>query len=83
MSAEFNTIVIAVIAMGLTIVGIQMTTFIYLLRRMDERMDTLQRYVSEVRRDVGELAERVSRIEGIIIGRQEIGNGTVTQSGDD
>ena len=82
MSAELITIVIAVIAMGLTIVGIQMTTFIYLLRRMDERMDTLQRYVGEVRRDVGELAERVSRIEGII-GRQEIGNGTVTQSGDD
>ena len=83
MSAEFITIVIAVIAMGLTIVGIQMTTFIYLLRRMDERMDTLQRDVGEVRRDVGELAERVSRIEGIIIARQEIGNGTVTQSGDD
>ena len=83
MSAEFITIVIAVIAMGLTIVGIQMTTFIYLLRRMDERMDTLQRDVSEMRRDVGDLAERVSRIEGIIIGRQEIGNGTVTQSGDD
>ena len=83
MSAELITIVIAVIAMGLTIVGIQMTTFIYLLRRMDERMDTLQRDVGEVRRDVGELAERVSRIEGIIIGRQEIGNGTVTQSGDD
>ena len=29
------------------------------------------------------LAERVARLEGIIIGRQEASNGTFTQVGDD
>ena len=58
--------------MGIAIIGIQMTTFFYLLRRMD----AMQIEISEVK-------ERVARLEGILIGRLEVGNGTLTQTGDD
>lgn len=67
---------VAIIAMTIAIIGIQMTTFIYLLRRMDERMDAMQKEISEVK-------ERMARLEGILIGRLEVGNGAVTQAGDD
>ena len=67
---------VAIIAMAIAIIGIQMTTFIYLLRRMDERMDAMQKEISEVK-------ERMARLEGILIGRLEVGNGAVTQTGDD
>ena len=71
--------IITMIAIGIAIIGVQMTTFIYLLNRMDrmsERMDAMQK-------EVGEVRERMARLEGILIGRLEIGNGTVTQAGDD
>ena len=71
--------IITMIAIGIAIIGVQMTTFIYLLNRMDrmsERMDAMQKEISEVK-------ERMARLEGIIIGRLEVGNGTVTQAGDD
>ena len=54
------------------IVGVQVATFLYTLRRMD----AMQKEVSEVK-------ERLARLEGILIGRQEVGNGTLTQAGDD
>ena len=54
------------------IVGVQVATFLYTLRRLD----TLQNAVGEVK-------ERVARLEGILIGRQEVGNGALTQTGDD
>ena len=80
MSAE----IIAIIIMSVTIIGIQMTTFIYLLRRMDTRMDALQNDIGEARKEIGKLAERVARLEGILIGRQQVENGTFTQQvGDD
>ena len=82
--------VITMIAIGIAVIGIQMTTFIYLLNRMDkmsERMDGLQKEVSEGKQEVlqavGAVSERVARLEGILIGRLEVGNGTITQSGDD
>ena len=68
MSAE----IIAIIIMSVTIIGIQMTTFIYLLRRMDTRMDALQNDIGEARKEIGKLAERVARLEGILIGRQQV-----------
>ncbi len=71
--------IITMIAIGIAIIGVQMTTFIYLLNRMDrmsERMGAMQR-------EIGEVKERMARLEGILIGRLEIGNGTVTQAGDD
>ena len=79
MSAE----IIAIIIMSVTIIGIQMTTFIYLLRRMDTRMDALQNEISEARKEIGKVAERVARLEGVLIGRQQVENGTITQVGDD
>ena len=79
MTPEF----IAIIVMGLTIIGIQMTTFIYLMNRMDARMDAMQGEISELRKEISKVAERVARLEGILIGRLEVGNGTVTQSGND
>lgn len=54
------------------IVGVQVATFLYTLRRLD----SLQNAVSEVR-------EKVAQLEGILIGRQEVGNGTLAQPGDD
>ena len=75
--------------MGLTIIGVQITMFIYLLRRTDaisERLDAMQKEFSKeftaVRQEISALAERVARLEGIIIGRQEVGNGVI-QTGDD
>ena len=65
-------IITTVIVMGLTMIGVQITMFIYLLRRTDaisERLD--------------EVKERLARLEGILIGRQEVGNGALTQAGDD
>ena len=59
MSAE----IIAIIIMSVTIIGIQMTTFIYLLRRMDTRMDALQNDIGEARKEIGKLAERVARLD--------------------
>ena len=64
--------IITMIAIGIAIIGIQMTTFLYTLRRMD----AMQGEISEVK-------ERMARLEGILIGRLEVGNGTVTQVGDD
>ena len=64
--------IITMIAIGIAIIGIQMTTFLYTLRRMD----AMQGEISEVK-------ERMARLEGILIGRLEVGNGTVTQGGDD
>ena len=70
--------IITMIAIGIAVIGVQMTTFIYLLNRMD----ALQRDIGEVRQEVGEVKERVARLEGILIGRQEVGNGALAQSGD-
>ncbi len=54
------------------IVGVQVATFLYTLRRLD----AMQREISEVK-------ERVARLEGALIGRQEVENGTLTPAGDD
>ena len=75
---------IAIIAMGIAIMGIHMTTFIYLLRRMDG----MQKEISEIRVDMAqmrtELTERIARLEGILIGQQQMAaNGAPTHSGDD
>ena len=82
--------IITMILIGIAIISIQMTTFIYLLNRMDkmsDRMDVMQKEMSEGKQEVlqavGAVSERVARLEGIIIGRQEVSNGTFTQTGDD
>lgn len=82
--------IITMIAIGIAIISIQITALVYLLNRMDkmsERMDGMQKAMSEGKQEVlqavGAVSERVARLEGIIIGRQEVGNGTVTQAGDD
>ena len=89
-------IITTIIVMGMTIVGVQITMFIYLLRRTDtisERLDAMQKEfsreftavrqeISSVRQEISTVAERVARLEGIIIGRLEVGNG-LTQTGDD
>ena len=64
--------IITMIAIGIAIIGIQMTTFLCTLRRMD----AMQQEISEVK-------ERMARLEGILIGRLEVGNGALTQTGDD
>ena len=91
------SIITTIIVMGLMIIGIQVTLFIYMLRRTDaisERLDAMlkefskefvavRQEISAVRQEVSALAERVARLEGFIIGRREVGNGTFTQVGDD
>ena len=54
------------------IVGVQVATFLYTLRRLDSLQNS-----------VGEVKERTARLEGILIGRQDVGNGAMTQTGDD
>ena len=54
------------------IVGVQVATFLYTLRRLD----SLQNAVAEVK-------EGTARLVGILIGRQYVGNGALTQTGDD
>ena len=54
------------------IVGVQVATFLYTLRRFDS-----------LQKEIGEVKERVARLEGILIGRQEVTHGTLTQAGDD
>ena len=58
------------------IVGVQVATFLYTLRRMD----AMQKEISEIK---SEMKERLGRLEGILIGRQEVGNSTFTHTGDD
>ena len=71
-------------------ISIQMIAFIYLLNRMDkisERTDAVQKEMSEGKQEVlqavGAVSERVARLEGILIRRLEVGNGAMTQTGDD
>ncbi|MCY3639054.1 MAG: hypothetical protein OXG80_08160 [Chloroflexi bacterium] len=75
---DFSVIAIiaTIIAVGIAGIGIQITIFLYLIRRMD----AMQKEISEVN---SEMRERFARLEGILFGRQEVGNGTVTQAGDD
>lgn len=64
---------IAIIAIGIAIMGIHMTTFIYMLRRMDGMQAEMAR-----------LTERIARLEGILIGQKQMAaNGAPGQFGDD
>ena len=58
------------------IVVVQVATFLYILRRMD----AVQNDLSELKADIDRL---LTRLEGILIGRQEVDNGTFSQVGDD
>ena len=78
---DFSVIAIiaTIILVGIAGIGIQVTIALYMLRRMDAMQDE----ISELRKEISKVAERVARLEGIIIGRQEVSNGTFTQTGDD
>ena len=78
---DFSVIAIiaTIILVGIAGIGIQITIALYMLRRMD----AMQEEISELRKEIGKVAERVARLEGILIGRLEVGNGTITQAGDD
>lgn len=71
---DFSVIAIiaTIIMVGMVGIGIQITIFLYLIRRID----AMQKEISEV-------AERVARLEGVLISRLEVGNGTFTHTGDD
>ena len=60
---------------GIAGIGIQITNFLYLIRCMD----AMQKEISEVK---SEMRERFARLEGILFGGQEVGNGALTQSGE-
>ena len=64
--------IITMIAIGIVIIGVQMTAFICLINRMDG-----------MHKEISEVKERVAPIEGILIGCLEVGNGALTQTGDD
>ena len=64
--------IITMLATGMAIIGVQITTTLILARRFDAMTFDL----SEVKKDL-------ARLEGILIGRLEVSNGTVTQTGDD
>ena len=82
---DFSVIAIiaTIITVGIVGVGIQVTLFLYLLRRVDGMQKEMSEGKQEVLQAVGAVSERVARLEGILIGRLEVGNGTMTQAGDD
>ena len=82
---DFSVIAIiaTIITVGIVGVGIQVTLFLYLLRRVDGMQKEMSEGKQEVLQAVGAVSERVARLEGILIGRLEVGNGTITQSGND
>lgn len=75
-------IITTIVVMGLMVIGVQITMFIYLLRRMDAMHREFSEEFRAVRQEISAVVERVARLEGIIIGRQEVGNGLM-QTGDD
>ncbi|MXY46810.1 MAG: hypothetical protein F4Y44_07465 [Chloroflexi bacterium] len=82
-------IITTIIVMSMTIIGIQITLFIYLLRRTDamhreftKEFGALRQEIGAVRQEIGAVVERVARLEGIIIGRQEVGNGVMQTRND-
>ena len=58
------------------IVGVQVATSLYTPRRLD----AMQKEISEIK---SEMKERLGRLEGVLIGRQEVTNGALGQTGDD
>ena len=76
-------IIATIITVGIVGVGIQVTLFLNLLRRVDGMQKEMSEGKQEVLQAVGAVSERVARLEGILIGRLEVGNGTITQSGND
>lgn len=82
---DFSVIAIiaTIITVGIVGVGIQVTLFLYLLRRVDGMQKEMSEGKQEVLQAVGAVSERVARLEGILIGRLEVGNGAMTQTGDD
>ena len=82
---DFSVIAIiaTIITVGIVGVGIQVTLFLNLLRRVDGMQKEMSEGKQEVLQAVGAVSERVARLEGILIGRLEVGNGTITQSGND
>ena len=64
--------IVTIIAMGIAIIGVQITTSLILARRLDTMTF-----------DLSEVNENLARLEGILIGRLEVGNGALTQTGDD
>ena len=75
-------IITTIIVMGLTMIGVQITMFIYLIRRTDAMHREFSEEFRAVRQEISAVVERVARLEGIIIGRLEVGNGLI-QTGDD
>ena len=71
---DFSVIAIiaTIILVGIAGISIQITMFLYLIRRLDA-----------MQKEISELKERVARLEGILIGRLKVGNGAFTQTGDD
>ncbi len=58
------------------IVGVQVATFLYTLRRMEAVRNDL----CELKSDMDRL---LTRLEGILMGRQAVDSGALTQTGDD
>ena len=83
------SIITTIIVMGLAIIGVQVTLFLYLIRRADamqkeftQEFIAVRQEISAVRQEISAVVERVARLEGIIVGRREVGNGLI-QTGDD
>ena len=58
------------------IVGVQVATFLYTLRRLN----SLQNAIIELKHQMDGV---LTQLEGILIGRQEVCNSTFTHTGDD
>ena len=76
-------IIATIILVGMAGIGIQITIFLYLIRRIDSLQKELSEARQEFLREISKVVERVARLEGIITGRQEMNNGRFTGTGDD
>ena len=73
------SIIFTIVIVGIMLGGIQLTMFNHLSRRMDalaDKHDTIQR-------DMTDIKERLARLEGILIGRNELDLDTLSQPDDD
>ena len=72
--------------MGLTMLGAQIIISIYLHRRTDAtagHLGDVQEEFGTIRQEINAVSERLARFEGNLIGRQRVGNGALTQTGDE
>ena len=80
MSVELISVLVAVVAIGATLAGLILTSNRGLRQDMREDMGKLRLDIKKLARQVGELRERMARLEGLLEGLREAITGRVSSS---